>query len=791
MFRHYLKSAWRQLFKEGHFTIFNLAGLSTGLACSLLIYLWAYDEFRFDHFHAQDGQLYQVMEHRPYEGTIRTSGETAPLLGEAIVRTMPEVSYAVPVTPPSWFGQMTIVAGKLPMKAPAIFAGKDYFNLFSYPLLQGHAQQVLADRQSVVISSRLAASLFPHVSNVLGKTIRWQIATEIRYATISGVFETMPAQSSVQADVVLPFEAFKALMNISGVLDNQNSFGPFFTYLLMKKGTDIPAFNKRLNAFIQEYNNGRQRQLFVRPYADNYLYSDYENGVLSGGRIKYVRLFSLIAAIILLIACINFMNLSTARATSNMKDIGIRKTIGARRHSIVWQYMTGAVLMSLLALLIATVLVVLLLPAFNHITGKQLTLSGSPHILLAFPLIALLTGLIAGSYPALYLSRFQPLSILKSKVHAATGALWLRKGLVVLQFTMSVVFIVAVLVVYQQIEYVQSQRAGYDKEHVIYFESEGKVPAHMSAFIASLKEIGGVGDAGAMVGNIIGGGPSIGIPWKTAQGETTLLFKPFLVSPTLLSTLGIPLKEGQGFSGNVAADSTKIILNETAVKVLGLTQPVGQRILWGSQYREVIGVAKDFHFESLHEAVKPVFFQADPLPSTIMVRLKAGETEQALADIRQFYQRYNPGFAFSYQFLDAAYQAQYVSGQRVAVLSRYFAGLAVLISCLGLSGLAAFSAEKRRKEIGIRKVLGATAGQLIHALSKDFLRSVIIAICLALPLAWYIMDKWLERFAYHVRVGVDTYLVAAVLMAGIALLAISIQTVRAALTNPTRSLRSE
>lgn len=791
MFRHYLKSAWRQLFKEGHFTLFNLAGLSTGLACSLLIYLWAYDELHFDHFHAQDGQLYQVMEHRPYEGAIRTSGETAPLLGEALVRTMPEIHYAVPVTPPSWFGQMTLSAGKTPMNAPAIFAGKDYFRIFSYPLLQGQAQQVLADKQSVVISSRLAALLFPHEPDVLGKTIRWQIATEARYATVSGVFESMPAQSSVQADLVLPFEAFKTLMNISGVLDNQNSFGPFYTYLLMKKGTDIPAFNKRLNTFIQHYNNGRERQLFVRPYADNYLYSDYENGVVSGGRIKYVRLFGLIAVIILLIACINFMNLSTARATGSMKDIGIRKTIGARRHSIVLQYMTGAVLMSLLALVIAIGLVVLLLPAFNRITGKSLVLTGSLHILLAFPLIALLTGLIAGSYPALYLSRFQPLAILKSKVHAATGALWLRKALVVLQFTLSVVFIVAVLVVYQQIEYVQSQRAGYDKEHVIYFEAEGKVPNNMSSFFASLKEISGVRDAGAMVGNIIGGGPSVGIPWKTDHGETTLLFKPFLVNHTLLSTLGIPMAAGRGFSGNIAADTTNIILNETAVKVLGLREPVGKRIRWGSQYREVIGVTKDFHFESLHEAVKPTFFQADQLTNTIMIRLKAGETERALSGIRRFYERYNPGFVFSYQFLDAAYQAQYVSEQRVAMLSRYFASLAVLISCLGLSGLAAFSAEKRRKEIGIRKVLGATAGQLIHALSQDFLRSVLIAICLALPLAWYIMDRWLERFAYHVRIGVDTYLLAAGLMVVIALLAISVQTIRAVLTNPARSLQTE
>ncbi|NLR58808.1 FtsX-like permease family protein [Chitinophaga polysaccharea] len=789
MIKNYLKIAWRQLTKNKRFTTLNLAGLSTGLACTLLIYLWIHDELTFDRFHQHDQHLYQVMENKSHEKGIVTSGETPALLAETLVATMPEVAYAAVSTPPSWFPKAIMAAGKQNSKAGGIFAGKDYLRVFSYPLLQGNAQQVLQDKNGIVISEKLAQTLFHNAANAVGKTINWQFDVIKKNSIVTGVLKNMPANSSAQFDFILPFDAFKDIMNITQ-MDPQ---GPFLTYLVTKEGINVPAFNAKLSQYMTGISRGAgtPRQLFLQRYSNNYLYGDFENGASVGGRISYVRLFSLIALFILLIAGINFVNLSTARASDRMKEMGIRKTIGANRATLIFQYLGESMMMTFIALLIALLLVALLLPQFNLVTGKTLSLTPTPGMVLSILGITFFTGLLAGSYPALYLSGFNPLTVLKGKLPGATGQLLARKGLVVFQFTLSVLFMVAVITIYRQIAYIQSKKPGYDKDNVVYFDAEGKVAKEgMPAFLAAVKKIPGVVNASGMVGNLLGA-PSMGYNWKGRGIDETILYRPVQVNYDMIETLGLEMAAGRPFSRNFGTDSFNIIFNEAAIKAMGITDPVGRVISFNGITTTIIGVVKDFHFQSLHETIKPQFFTLDFHNSKVMVKIKAGQTKAVLDKLAAFYQSYNPGFIFDYKFLDEDFQAQYVAENRVAALSRYFTGLAVLISCLGLFGLAMFTAESRRKEVSIRKVLGATVANIVMMLSKELLRAVLLAVLIGLPLAWYCMDRWLNSFAWHIQLGPGVFLLAGGAILGSTILTVSYQTIRAATENPVKSLKME
>ncbi|MBO9732050.1 MAG: ABC transporter permease [Chitinophaga sp.] len=789
MIKNNLKIAWRQLIKNRRFTILNLIGLSTGLACTLLIYGWARDERAFDHFHQHDAHLFQVMENKPHEKGIVTSAETPAMLAETLAATMPEVEYAVASTPPAWFPKVALSAGEQHSKTGGIFAGKDYLRVFSYPLLQGNVDQVLHDKNGIVISEKLAQTLFHNVSGAVGKTVTWQFDAIKKTSIVTGVLENTPANSSTQFDFILPFDAFKDIMNITG-MDPQ---GPFLTYLVLKKEASVPAFNAKLSSFMTSITKGAgsSRTMFLQRYSDNYLYGTYENGVVVGGRISYVKLFSLIALFIILIAAINFVNLSTARASGRMKEMGIRKAIGANRLTLIGQYLSESMLLTFVALLFALAMVAVLLPYFNDITGKTLHIGLQPRMILSILGITLFTGLLAGSYPALYLSGFNPLTVLKGRIQTGVGQLLARKGLVVFQFTLSVLFMVAVITIYRQIAYVQEKKTGYDKDNVVYFDAEGKVSKEgMPAFLAAVKKIPGVVNASGMVGNLLGA-PTMGYNWKGNGTDETILCRPLMVNFDMLETLGLEMAAGRPFSRDFATDSTSIVFNEAAIKAMGITDPIGKVITFNGTTTTIIGVVKNFHFQSLHEIIKPQFFMMDFHNSTVMVKIKAGQTKAVLDRLASFYNTYNPGFTFDYKFLDDDFQAQYVAEKRVGALSKYFTGLALLISCLGLFGLAAFTAESKRKEISIRKTLGATVTNVVMMLSKEFFRAVAIAIIIGLPLAWYCMDRWLQSFAYHIRLGVGVFIGVGGAMLLITLLTVSIQSVRAALENPVKSLRME
>ena len=792
MFQHILLLAYRNFLRFKSTFLINLVGLSTGLACTLFIYLWVNDELHVDKFHAKDERLFQVMERRQNADDIIISDMTSGPVAETLAEEMPEVEAAASVMHYSWFPQSTLSIGednRQTLKVTGQFASQDFFRVFSYGLLHGQAREVLRDKNAIVLSEELAQKLFRTTQNVMGKTLVWKMGPFKKSLLVSGIFKDVPANSSEQFDFLLSFEAWEDIN--PGVLEWGNN--GTHTYAVLKAGANPKQFNRKIANLIASKIGGTNRQVFVKPYSQKYLYGHYENGVQTGGRIVYVKLFSVIALFILLIACINFMNLSTAKASSRTKEIGVKKVLGATRSTLVLQYLSESLLMAFLSLGVALLLVVLLLPAFNQITGKQLALTPSLPFVLAILTVTLCTGLLAGSYPALYLSGFNPVAVLKGKLQTVLGEVLIRKGLVVFQFSLSVILMVAVLVVYQQIGYIQTKQLGYDKDNIIYFDREGKLYENQEAFLTAIKNIPGVVNASSISRSIVGShNKTGGLDWEGKNPNESTDFEIVQVNHDLIQTLGIEMVAGRAFSKDFATDNTKIIFNEAAIIAMGLKNPVGKNVnLWGTDM-EIVGVAKDFHFESLHENVKPLFFKLEP-PQThiIMVKIGAGQTKETISELRRLYEDFNPGFAFDYKFLDQDFQALYVAEQRVAVLSRYFAGFAILISCLGLFGLAAFTAERRRKEIGVRKVLGASIPQILWLFGKEFAFLLGIAFLLAAPVGWWAMRKYLEDYQYKIELGPAIFLLAVAITFLIALLTVGYRSLKAALANPVQSLRSE
>jgi putative ABC transport system permease protein len=788
MFHNNLRISWRSLLKDRQSTILNLIGLSTGLACTLLIYLWVSDELSFDRFFQKDAQLFQLNEKRAWSGQTSISDESSGLLAETVAREMPQVEFAAAVAPSGWFPKFTLTAGEKTIKASGQYAGKDYFNIFSFTLLEGTKAGALADKRSIVISEDLARELFNRTDNLIGRMIQLQHGQEFR---ISGVFQRVPSHSSEQFDFVLSFEYLKDVQNWVAQWGN---LGPH-NYILLKKGIDAPAFNQKVADIITRNTGDSTRKVFASRYSDTYLYGRFGQKANAGGRIQYVRLFSIIALFILAIACINFMNLSTAKASKRLKEVGIKKVVGASRLQLVSQFLSESVLLSFFSLLLGILLVTFLLPAFNQLTGKDISLRPDLNLIIAAISITLITGLLSGSYPAFYLSRFTPILVLKGKLNTSLGEVFARKGLVVFQFTLSMIFIVAVFVVYQQMHYIQSTNLGYNKDNVLVFNSDGKLLGNQETFIEELKKLPGVVDASGTSHNLVGHNySSPGLEWEGKDPDQDPQFEIAGIGHDFLKTMDISLAAGKEYSRDFHGEQY-IMLNQAAVKVIGMKDPIGKTVrLWNTDKR-IIGVIRDFHFESLHETVKPMIllpqFSDSGASYKILARIQAGRETEVIARIRSLYQSFNPDYIFDYRFLDEAYQKQYDSEKQVEALSKYFAGLAILISCLGLFGLAAFTAQRRQKEIGIRKVVGASANHIAVMLSMGFLKLVGLAILIAFPLAWWIMTQWLHSFAYRINMGAGIFLIAGASVILVTLLTISFQSIRAAVANPVKSLKTE
>jgi putative ABC transport system permease protein len=786
MMKNYFKIAWRNMIRDRQFTLLNLIGLATGLACSLLIYLWVSDELSFDKFHPKE--LYQLMEQRNYPGQEGISDESSGLLGETVKAQMPEVEFATTIAPANWFQKFTLTVGDKNIKAVGQYVGKDYFSMFSFKLLSGKKDEVLRDKSSMVISEDLARKLFGTTEGILGKAVRFQQDTNF---FVSGVFENIPSNSSEQFDFVLSFDYYR---DIQSWVKTWGNTGPH-NFVLLKSGTNVQSFNERIAGIITRNSNDSFKKVVALPFGKSYLENTFNHGARVGGRMEYVRLFSIIAIFILTIACINFMNLSTAKASRRLKEVGIKKVVGAGRNQLIFQFLSESVLLALVSVVFAIGLVFLLLPEFNQLTGKHLSLQVNAELLLGVIGITLLTGMVSGSYPALYLSGFNPITILKNKLSSSIGEVWARKGLVVFQFAITITLIVSVLVVYKQISLIQSVALGYNKDNIIRFNAEGKVLSGEDNFAYELKKIPGVVNAAYTFHNMIGrnyGGDMIEWPGKDQNGS--YYFEGVGASYDFVETMGMQMAAGRSFSKKYGNDSASIILNETAVKMMKLKNPVGLTVKLFGRNVQIIGIVKDFHFESLHQPIQALYIALEAPGNTwdkVMVKIRADGEKETISRIQDLYERFNPGFPFEFSFLDDAYQKQYAAEKTVSVLSRYFASLAIVISCLGLFGLAAFTAQRRQKEIGIRKIIGASVGNIFLMLSKDFLLLVIVAILIAFPFSWWAMSKWLQSFAYRIDISSTVFFVAAASIIFITLLTISYQALKAAFANPVRSLRTE
>ncbi|HTE29803.1 MAG TPA: ABC transporter permease, partial [Chryseolinea sp.] len=631
---HQFKITWRNLVKDRQFTLLNLLGLSTGLACSFLIYLWIVDELKVDKYNAKDAQLYQVLENINTENGIRTITGTAGLLGKALAEETPGIEYSASVLPSSWFPFKGVInAGETHLKADAQYVSAHYFDIFSVDITKGSKAKFFEGTSSVMISDEFAQKLFHTNENAVGKMVKWDQSEFGGVFQISGVFKKPPSTATEKFDLI--FNYALVLERRPNLLNYTNSDPS--TFVLLKKGVNLAALNLQIKDFPTRKNPQAKQTIFLAKFSDRYLHGNYENGAQVGGRIVYVQLFAIIALIILVIACINFMNLSTAKASLRLKEIGIKKVVGATRATLIRQFIGESMLMTFLSLLVAIVFIVLLLPVFNEITGKALHMTFSFGLAASVLGITLLTALVAGSYPAFYLSRFNPVFVLKGKLATSFAELMVRKGLVVFQFTLTVIFIAAVLIVYRQLHFIQSKNLGYSRDHIIHFdiplENDSAQLVAASTFVQSLNRITGVVSASSYYHNLTGDhGMIAGFEWPGKTPGMDIEFSNLEVGYNFLETAGIRMKEGRNFSQTSNA-SNEIIFNETAIRQMGLRNPVGKRVKFWGMEREIIGVAADFNFESLYQPMKPCFFQVYPVMPNVMVRINAAAEVVTIASI--------------------------------------------------------------------------------------------------------------------------------------------------------------
>ncbi len=769
----------------------NIVGLALGISCALLILLWVQDELRVDQFHANGDELYQVYQRNYYDGKVEGAYHTQGLLAQELKKNIPEIEYASGMEYVAAPGTAsTFSVDDNVNKMMGFFVGADFLNMFSYPVLQGDKQSALTMPNAIAISRKMADLFFGSTENAIGKTIRFENKGDLQ---VTAVFENLPVHASQQFDFLRGWGDF---ISENAWVHNWGNTSPS-TFVQLRADADRQHVAAKIKDFIYHYtdkNEGFRTELALQPYGERYLHSNFKDGYITGGRIEYVRLFSWVAAFVLLIACINFMNLATARSAKRAKEIGLRKTIGASRFSLITQFYMEAFLLTACALLVGLILAFGFLPVFNQFTGKALALplSASGFWLSVFALL-ITVGMVAGSYPALYLSSMRPIHVLKNNLRLG-GVVLLRKGLVVFQFTLSVMLILGMMVIYRQLSFIQTTHIGYDRENLVYIPIEGDLVKNYQTFKTEAENHPGILSVSKMRNS-----PTViehhtgSINWQGKDPNLMVSFADAVVGYDFAETLQLQLKEGRDFSKAFGADSAAYLLNETAVERMGFQSAIGQTVDWGNRPGKIIGILRDFHFNSFHQAIEPLIIRLDEnwTWGTILVRTKAGSTKDAIATLERLCKALNPKTPFTFQFSDLEFSKLYKSEEIVGKLSYYFALFAILISCLGLFGLAAFTAEQRTKEVGIRKVLGASVGSVVSLLSQDFVKLVLVAIVIACPIAWWTMNNWLAGFAYRIDIEWWMFAAAGLAAVAIALLTVSFQAIKAAVVNPVDSLRDE
>ncbi len=792
----FLKVAIRNIRYNKSFSFLNILGLALGMASSLLILLWVRDERSVDAFHSNGNRLYQVYERGISPGNKPDANYSNPVpLGAELKRTIPEVQYAATT---DWGDDFTFRANEKSLKAKGGFAGEDLFRMLSFPLLKGDVTTVLTQPAGIAISKTFAAKLFGSPAAAMGKTLRRDMDNTWKNFVVTAVFDDIPQNSSIQVEFLMGLKDYYEEHPGGERWDNS---GPY-TMIQLRPDADANQVAAKLRRFMDKYHPnempGYHTELGIQRFDQVYLHSRFTNGYPDGGRIEYIRLFSLVAIFILVIACINFMNLSTARSVRRAKEIGVRKVVGAGKASLVGQFLGEAILLATLAMAVALVAVCLLLPAFNAITGKQIMLPAASILFwLQLAGLTLVTGILSGSYPALYLSSFRPVAVLKGIIKTSMGVVIFRKGLVVFQFALSIILIIGTIVVAKQVRYIQSLDLGFNREGLVYIPIEGELIDKYKLFKQQGLTLPGIQRISSMSvqPTFIANGTGM-VEWAGKPANFKSGFVYAGVGYDFITTVGARIIEGRALSPAYATDSMAFLLNEEAVRTMGFRHAadvIGLDLHMWDLKGKIVGVVKDFHFTSLHDPIKPLILISVERSNygNILVRTKPGQTRQAIASLQQLCRQLNPAFPFTYQFADAEYQKLYNNETVISKLSNYFAGIAILISCLGLLGLAMFTAEQRTKEIGIRKILGAGAARLFALLARDFIWLVVLAFFIAAPIAGWALQAWLEDYTYHTQLSGSVFIVAGLLAFFIALATISYHAIRVTLANPVKSLRAE
>ena len=785
MFRSYLKIAWRNIWKNTAFSVTNLLGLTIGMTCTILILLWVQDERGWDRFHSNHSNVYRLLVNRNFNGEITTDVASPYPTAEALKANFPEVKNAAV---DDYGGDHVLKFNETIVKKRGYNTISGFLNMFQWKFVKGNAATAFSNPENIVITASMAKSLFGS-EEPLGKVVKFDNQA---LKTVSAVVQDPPSNSSFQFSFLTSF-------NPSGDFEKQaatdwvNSFTE--TIVEVQPGTNIPGLNKKITAFMNSKTTGGAKfEFFLHPMDKWRLYSDFKNGVNTGGLISYVKLFTIIAIIILVIACVNFMNLSTAKSEKRAKEVGIRKTLGSERRQLIWQFYSESLIFALLSFLLSVLAVYTLLPLFNTLVEKQLSLNVfDPKFLAASLVMILLTGLIAGSYPALYLSSFNPVKVLKGTFLPGKNAALPRKVLVVLQFGISVLLISSTILVYQQIQHVKNRDLGYNPANLLQIPSSQDANKNAEIIKNELLQSGMVASITRTSSPITAIWNFTPAPdWKGKPQGTNLVMTAMRTDVAFAGTTRARITQGRDFT-TAPVDSNAMLLNKSAVKIMQLADPVGMSMRYGNRDYTVVGVTDDVVMGSPYAPVMPMMMMLDKARGGFYVlRLRDGVKPQAaLPKIESVFKQYNPEYPFEYTFVDQDFNRKFATEDLISKLSKIFAGLAIFMCCLGLSGLASFTIEKRFKEIGIRKVLGASVQQLLYLLSKEFLFLVLLAALISIPITWWLLNNWLQNYEYHINISIWLFVGSCFSVLFLTLLIVWLNGLRAALASPAKSLRTE
>jgi putative ABC transport system permease protein len=807
MFKNYFKTAFRSLVKNKFYTLINIIGLAVGLATCLLILLYVLDELSYDKYNVNADRIYRVNNEVKFGGNYFDLAVAPPLMGPTMVKEFPQVEQYTRIR---WYGSFLVRKGNENLKEGRVaFGDSTLFNVFTLPMIAGNPKTALKEPHSLVITESIAKKYFNR-TDVAGKNM---LINDTGNYKITGVIKDIPAQSHFNFDFFVAFAENEDSRSDSWLSENYN------TYVLLRKNADAKKLEPELNKMMDRYvgpelkdvinlslNDFKKTGGYVRasftPLTDIHLHSNKTGELLGNGNVQFVYIFSAIALFILLIACVNFMNLATASSSNRAKEVGIRKVLGSLRKNLIQQFLSESLLISFIALIFAILIAWLLLPYFNQLAGKTIHVNTlfQPMMLTSLMLLMLVVGLLSGSYPAFFLSAFQLIDVLKGKLASGFKRSWLRNTLVVFQFVISIILIIGTVVIYNQLNYIRNKDIGFNRNQVLVINNTDALKTQVTTFKNQLLQISGVQNAtmsGYLPVNFNRSNDAF-FTSPTLDSKTAMSMQNWGVDENYIPTLDIKLLQGRNFSPQFQTDSTGIIINEAAAKFLATKDLLDKKLYQIkdvktkelNEYR-IIGVIKNFNFSSLRDVITPLGLLLRKDNGNISVRINTSNIPAVIAQIKNKWQAMAPGQPFDYSFMDEQFNNLYTAEQQTGRIIITFSVLAILIACLGLFGLVTYAAEQRTKEIGIRKVLGASVSNIVAMISKDFLKLVLIASIIAFPVAWWAMNKWLQDFAYRISISWWIFVLAGVIAVLIALLTISFQSIKAAIANPVKSLRTE